>query len=302
MNQDLSMVARGDANAFVDMMGAMEAQSMPARNSPLEISLDGNNGTYSIRKFNPNTKKWDDEPFGESPYSAWNGTVLYVRWYIRWKYAENSKIDVFSDEFRSWKDPIRIFKTDWNKPKESRTIVYDNLEDYSALKAKYSQVDPVTEKSKSLFDLCASLYVYVPTHDAVMNFKMKGSTRSNLFDYLGAYKAIDGVEDVPRAMVEVDTLFGVEKKLMPAKEGKPEKFFFSGTFRSVRKLTEKELPKIQEMFLRLAQWLKSTDSPQASPRTISSDHDAPEDVEPVVVGENAPSSVEEGIRLEDIPF
>lgn len=246
-----------------------------SRPTPDGVKLNGNTGKFSRSKWNKDAKKtefFDMEPF--------EGVVLAVRFFVKWKFNSNAKYDIRSKEFSEFRDePIELLKIDLtNRGNEPTTKTYA---DYADMKAQNALPDPMTGAVKSPFDLFVSLYVL--TGGEVVRYRFKGDTRSAWFDFQGLY----------RTLPVIVTKFGVsEPKAMPARPGEEAKVYYSGTFEYSRDvdgtLCDEVMRAMKDMETWFAFWKK--ESP-AAPVKLEAGYVAA-----------LPAPEDDEIRVEDIPF
>lgn len=256
-NSNLPMVPTS-VDAFVNTMAEIESEGGVSRPRPDRIKLDGNSGTYNLRKWNQETKQPDLVPFQGG--KEWQGTILLTRWFVKWKHKENEKTRrVFrTNEFISWGSPIELFEIDYEKSSGDKAKSIGKYDGYKALKEAHAIKSTVSDLVTYPFDLWVSLYIYVLETDSVVNFQTKGTTRSNYFDYLQEYR--NGFETLPlKSKVEVKTLLSSESHEMPATKEEQAHIYFSGTFKTVGVNTPEEMRKIQQATIDLVSWIKSNE-------------------------------------------
>lgn len=276
MSQELSTVSTSSIEDFVHQMSAMRGEKTGS-GSPKIVRLDGNTGQYVVKGWNQETKKSEDTPFS----TPFNGTVILYRYFVQWKFGTTQKdIKLMSREFASFDHKIELLKIDYGT---NKTEVVDTWQDYKAFKEAKKRLDPDTGKESYPFDFWCSLYVYIHETNEIIRYKFKGDTRSQWFDYQKAYKGQLGAID----LVQVVSSFGTEKEDMPASASQKEaKFYYRGTFDSVRLNTTEEMQKIMTGTAFLAKWMQGFEKA--------------EETEPVQ--EASSTTTVESIDLSSIPF
>jgi len=250
------LVPTNNINAYLDYMEKKEATIQGGKPLPKYVRLDGNTGVYTIKKYDSSTKESSNENFLDG--TGFDGVILTVRFFCKWKFDEGAKVNFRTREFQNWDhESIELLKIDYtNKDSNKETVA--TYEDYRAFKAKHTKTDELTGKTSSPYDVFVSLYVYVPQLDEVINYRFKGDTRSAWFDYQNNWKL--GNE---RHISQVLTHFGVsDKKELATKNaetGKPN-FYFAGTFLSIRKNSDSEMVKVMHFVSELMAWIRSFDN------------------------------------------
>lgn len=271
---------------FLNMMAKTEMGEDRPR--PRTLRMNGQTGMYEFRKWNKEKKEMETEVVGP----IYEGTILMVRWFAKWKYnqSETGKA-VRTREFSTFDESIELLSMDYEKGEEA-TKVIGTFNSYADFKNEYAVKDKVTDKVTVPFDLWASVYLADLVKNEVVNLRLKGDSRSNLWDYLGGYKKqLVGA----KALAGVLTYLSREEKAMPAskakKEGDPDTYY-AATFKAKRLLDPGELEKSKEGVQYLLAWMKSFKTEQEELPTIQ----AEEPVEPIK------SFVGDDIKVEDLPF
>jgi hypothetical protein len=128
-----------------------------------------------------NKKVTERQPFS-TPFQA---TILVVRWQVAWKYKENSSLYVRSDEFDGFgSTQFRLHRFETKNGKTEHDILPATT--YSDLKKKHGSVDTMTGETTYPFELHAVLYASVG--GTIYRIDMKGSSRSNWFDFFEMYR------------------------------------------------------------------------------------------------------------------
>jgi len=187
--------------------------------TPPAMKFHGDRGIYSIGCRNKETKEFEFTDIGKE----WQGVVLAVRWFVRWKHDPNSTLDVRTKEFQNFTDErITLLKID--KQNRGGEAPSKDYQDYQAFKQSFVKEDEITGKKSSPYDLHFSLYIL--RGDTVVRYRGKGLTRSGWFDY----------SKEVLAPTTVLTQFGCSEKIeldQVDPETGEKKFYYTGTFASV---------------------------------------------------------------------
>jgi hypothetical protein len=274
-------------DSFISAMQNLEPnkQSLPR---PAEIKLDGNTGKYSIRSYNQETKEYTEKDFGTQGIDSmiFDGSILLVKWFAQWKYKPETKLIIRTKEFLNFNDSeIELLKIDLEeKDKAKKTTVHDKFNSYGEFKSKYQKVDEITGAVSSPFDLWASIFLFSFAENKIVNYKFKGITRSNFFDYLKDYKNLEGNQ--PRVMAEAKTQFGTVSADKPDGSGK----YFSGSFKTIGLNSKEEMQVIVQAFNDLVNWMNSFKNVEKV------------EVETELIGNQIEEIANDEIKLSDIPF
>lgn len=189
-----------------------ETSPKPAAARVNELRMNGNTGEWTVSKWDPERKERTEEKTAAPAV-----VVLATRYFVRWKFKKDAPFSVFSREFTEFRgEPVTLLKYD--NAKKGEAPVEKRYADYFDLKDSLKKVDDITGVETHPYDFCVSLYVLVG--GAVLNYRFKGDTRSNWFDYQKALTS-------PIAVV---TQLGTSEETMPAKDGEEAKTYFAGTF------------------------------------------------------------------------
>jgi len=208
---------------WANYVATQKAQTMRSSiPSPMGLKLNGNTGTFSTSKFDDEKKEWVFTPFAAE--GAFQGVVLAVRQFAKWKHDPNAQFDIRTREFERYDEPIELLKIPVNDRKNAETTRYEN---YYAFKDAMCTTDKVSGKVTSPYDFTVSIYVLVGKE--LLRYRFKGDTRNAWFEYGKLSK-----EPLPT----VFTKFGVsEPKEMPARNGEEAKIYYHGTFTWVGDIT-----------------------------------------------------------------
>lgn len=275
---------------------ASQATLSPAKQpTPCGIKFHGDTGKYSLSYYDSQAK----ETKFKDMENSWSGVILAVRWLAKWKYAPESKHNIRTREFESFRDePITLLKSERGNRERDAEVVETRYSDYNAFKTALAMQVPMTDTIKYPYDLVGSIYVYSPDlenpqHGKVFRYRFSGTTRSAFFDYLK-----EGVS-------EFMTTFGVSGPFTMASkdaEGK-DKTYFTGTF------SRSEVPVAMRLdVIRAAREIKTwLDAAPGQKKRGGSFQDptAPQELSggipvPSLMPIEAPE--EEEIKVEDIPF
>ena len=299
MQNALSNVPTSDVNSFIENMANLERQGGKQTASPLLIRLDGDNGKFTKRHFDQNKREMVTEPFqGGTP---WTGTVIIAKYYAQWKYnTSGNGMNFRTREFTNFSmSEIELLKIDYNSKADDKIVETKTFDNYPAFKKEYETVDKASKKVSYPFDLWVSLYVYRHDLDTVVNYRFKGDTRSNYFDYGKGYRTDNAI----KAMVQVKTEFGTEEKQMPARDGKEAKKYYCGTFTTLGVNEEFEMKRIMEITRELSNWMSSFSKTEELPdETTVPPALVQSDVDETGYNPSFERGAEPEIRLEDIPF
>lgn len=277
-NNQLANTNALTTDQFLSMMAQTEMRK-ESRPRPKSVRLNGQTGKWECRTWNAEKKEMESVAYGEN--GVWNGSILLVKWFAKWKFNDKAKSTYRTREFGTFDDGVELLEIDYTKG-EDATVSKGLYPDYKTFKAEYVVKDKLTGKETSPFDLWFSIYVMDLSNGEVVNFRGKGQTRSNLWDYLAAYKK---QQPSARAMVEVGTSFGIERHEMP---GDASKEYYAATLKASRLLTDTELLQSKDCVTGLVAWMKSFE-------TV--DEDAPVIMEPTVT-----PLKDDNISLDQIPF
>lgn len=275
---------------------------------PVYVRLNGKTGVWNETVFNETEKKNDNTPFlggGE-----WKGAILMVKWFAKSKYKEGATKIKRTREFNDFKtDAIEYLEIDY-KDKENGTKTLGTYATYAefkeAMQAEYGKAvnealaskQNIPKQDDFIPDLFGSIYIYNFDLDRVVNVKVKGKSRSALFDYLSGWRR--GVDEAD-SISQVLTSFGMtefESKTPIMKDGKPtdelEKFYAT-KFVPDSLLPDEYQTKVKEAVLATYAWMKSFKDDEEEVQPFHGEQPGME------VDKSIKSDGQE-IRLEDIPF
>lgn len=292
MQNSTSLTAQDSNETFLDTMSALEKKGMNQTPMPQIIKLDGNSGLFITRKYDADAKKMVAEFFEGG--KGWTGTILLVKWFAQGKYEPGNKIVSRTREFFSFRDePVELLQMDYAKSKEERTTVAGSYESYPDFKNAFTTKNPLSGKESSPFDLWFSVYVYNWSTNEIVNLRGKGTSRSNLFTYLGSYKGV--LERKPKALAEVKTMFGSEAHDKPkSSTAQDNEKYHAISFTSLALNPSEEVTLVKNATINLMHWMDSFKSKDANGQPTR--HEIVEDEIDHGVGGD------QEIRLEDIPF
>jgi len=143
---------------------------------PNSIKFNGSTGLFSVSHYDEEKKERVSNDLG----GQFEGVILAVRYFIRWKYQDNAPFDIRSREFSLFKDEqIELLKYD-NANRGAEPSV-KHFMDYDHFKSVYGQKDIETDKVKMPHDLWVSLYILVD--GKIERFRFCGTSRGSWFDY-----------------------------------------------------------------------------------------------------------------------
>lgn len=239
-------------NQFLDAVAAANPVSTPETVRPKTLRLDGKAGLFLSKEYLPETKEYQENPFGEKPHDKFQGTVLAVRYFAQWKFKDGSESMISTNEFTNWDEEVRVTKLNWKKDKNdpTRTQLLSTHPDYKTFKAEYGTFDKASGATSYPYDLYASLYILVG--GTVHNLRLKGSSRSALFDYFREYKlgVTDPYGNPVREMVQCMTEFGIKENTMPDGTSK----YYSCTFRTLGANDAEAMKEVMPAWKYLQDW------------------------------------------------
>lgn len=295
MQHTQAIVPTDDLEAYLNFMSGV--QNGPRTNFPKPpiVKLSGDDGTFSIRDWNENTKENEIKPFGLIPHNMFTGVILMAKYYAEWKYKKDAKAKFRTREFSYFRDePIKLLKIDYESDNK-RAQEIATYQDYLAFKDAKLLKDPTTGDITSPFDLWVSLYVL--TEDGkIVNFRCRGTSRSEWFDYDKLYKKELGA----KTTVQVKTSFTsvMKKKPVSAKKEKDDDKdeYFALSLKPIGLNTREEILKTAVVVRELISWMNAWDKHNTND---DAEQPAPTSDLPII---DATPRADDEIRLEDIPF
>ena len=264
MSNEIMSVPTSSVDQFVNALASLEASQRTNIPAPKQVRLNGNEGTFSAMQWDAEKKEMTFVPFGDNKNTEWYGTVLFTRYFAQWKFKEKARFKIRTREFSTFHEPIELLKIDnENKDAENETKTFAN---YAEFKKAYGVKDQMTDDIAYPFDFWCSVYVYVPLQDEVVNYRFKGDTRSNFFDWMNDYKQ-EGIKH----MTELCVRFGQQEKQMPARDGQVAKTYFAGTFTTFNKNLEPVMLKIMQSFAYVQSWMKQYQNKPDAHATIEAE-------------------------------
>ena len=223
-----------DLNEYVNQLKDREFSSAA---SPKKLRLNGKTGKYEM------SRKDGNEWVNDEHKTPWQGVVLAHRYLCQWKFDPTSSVRVFTKEFSDFDNPITLLKVEGDMKKEL------HYPDYATFKDTFVKADPATGKSKSPFDFMLSLYVLDLSLDEVVQFRFKGQSRSNWFDFILPQ------EYGHRLKCIMD--FGVDEYDSPMKnkDGEIEKYY-AATFKPCGPVEGELAEKVMRSHKGLVEWLQ----------------------------------------------
>lgn len=279
-------------------------QSKGETPKPVYVRLDGKTGVWNEQIFNETEKKNDKVPFLGG--GDWEGAILLVKWFAKSRFKEGSTTTRRTREFGDFKlDEIEYLDIDY-KDKENGTKTIGKYGSYAefkeAMQIEYgkavneaiSKKEPIPSQADFMPELFGSIYIYNFDLNRVINVKVKGKSRSALFDYLSGW----------RRGVEADSISQVLTSFSSVHFTDPQPYYAT-KFRAKSVLPSDYQTKIKEAVLATLSWMKS----------FREDHDGHEggSLEASLVekdeGSYTSQTIDHGIksdgeeiRLQDIPF
>lgn len=268
---------------------------------PVYVRLDGKTGVWNELVFNETEKKNDKTPFLGG--GDWKGAILLVKWFAKSKYKEGANKIKRTREFNDFRlDEVEYLEIDY-KDKENGTKVLGKYENYTqfkeAMQIEYGKAvqeaiekkEPIPAQADFMPELFGSIYIYNFDLNRVVNVKVKGKSRSALFDYLSGW----------RRGIEADSISQVLTSFSSVHFTDPQPYYAT-KFRADSVLPSDYQTKVKEAVLATLSWMKSfkEDSEGGSLEASLVEKDEGSYQEQVIdVGIKSDG---EEIRLEDIPF
>lgn len=252
MNNE-ALVAKTDNDDFFNTL-ALQQDTRPEYPKPIYVRLDGRAGLYNELVFNEAEKKQDKIEFqgGEK----WEGAVLMVRWFAKSKWADGATKSRRTREFNDFRlDAIEYLEMDF---KTKETTVLGKYEDYpafkQAMKDEFGKAVqealikklPMPTEDEFVPELWGSIYVYHFGLGRIVNLKVKGKSRSELFTYLSSWKRSVNVPSISQVLTEFSAVEFTE----------PQQYFATG-FKAVSKLGQDEQTLVRTAVLEVAAWINS---------------------------------------------